>query len=155
VKEVRLAHCPLRSGPCAPWPWRGLTCAGLGVQAQVAEELGIPVKLQRYWVWAKRQNKTTRPNRPLSAAEEAQTVQQLKDSHMKSPLTELRLFLEAPILREVSGRPEGRGGEDDWSGSGTRRLHTAFALQRSSYQGSKARSCASLGWLPLSTDSYC
>jgi hypothetical protein len=100
----------LQSGPCAAWPWPGLTCAGRCVQAQVAEELGIPVKLQRYWVWAKRQNKTTRPNRPLSAAEEAQTVQQLKDSHMKSPLTELRLFLEAPILREVSGHPEGRGG---------------------------------------------
>ncbi|GAQ80905.1 putative ubiquitin carboxyl-terminal hydrolase [Klebsormidium nitens] len=69
-------------------------------KAQIAEELGIPVVLQRYWVWAKRINKTTRPNRPLTAVEEAQTVQQLKDSHMKMPLTELRLFLEAPILRE-------------------------------------------------------
>lgn len=75
------------------------------VQAQVAEELGIPVALQRYWVWAKRQNKTTRPNRPLTAVEEAQTVQQLKDSHMKMPLTELRLFLEAPLLREVRPQP--------------------------------------------------
>ncbi|GAQ84171.1 Ubiquitin carboxyl-terminal hydrolase [Klebsormidium nitens] len=69
-------------------------------KAQIAEELGIPVALQRYWVWAKRQNKTNRPNRPLTAVEEAQTVQQLKDSHMKMPLTELRLFLEAPVLRE-------------------------------------------------------
>jgi hypothetical protein len=79
--------------------------ASCGVQAQIAEELGIPVVLQRYWVWGNRQNKTTRPNRLLTAVEEAQTVEQLTDTHMKMPLSELRLFLEAPVLREVRAQP--------------------------------------------------
>jgi ubiquitin carboxyl-terminal hydrolase 7 len=40
----------------------------------VARELGIPITCQRYWLWAKRQNHTYRPNRPLNQYEEAQTV---------------------------------------------------------------------------------
>ncbi|GER31693.1 ubiquitin carboxyl-terminal hydrolase [Striga asiatica] len=40
---------------------------------EVAKEFGIPVKFQRFWLWAKRQNHTCRPNRPLSPLEEAQT----------------------------------------------------------------------------------
>jgi len=40
----------------------------------VAKELGIPVECQRFWLWAKRQNHTYRPNRPLTEQEEAQTV---------------------------------------------------------------------------------
>ena len=40
----------------------------------MAKELGIPVECQRFWLWAKRQNHTYRPNRPLTEQEEAQTV---------------------------------------------------------------------------------
>ncbi|KVI06231.1 hypothetical protein Ccrd_015416, partial [Cynara cardunculus var. scolymus] len=39
----------------------------------VAKELGIPVQYQRFWLWAKRQNHTYRPNRPLTPQEEAQS----------------------------------------------------------------------------------
>ncbi|KAK6152227.1 hypothetical protein DH2020_014862 [Rehmannia glutinosa] len=41
---------------------------------EVAKEFGIPVQFQRFWIWAKRQNHTYRPNRPLTPQEEAQTV---------------------------------------------------------------------------------
>ncbi|KAG5583201.1 hypothetical protein H5410_053828, partial [Solanum commersonii] len=40
---------------------------------EVAKELGIPVQFQRFWIWAKRQNHTYRPNRPLTPQEELQT----------------------------------------------------------------------------------
>nr|DAD37210.1 TPA_asm: hypothetical protein HUJ06_007851 [Nelumbo nucifera] len=41
---------------------------------EVAKESGIPVQFQRFWLWAKRQNHTYRPNRPLTHQEEAQSV---------------------------------------------------------------------------------
>lgn len=44
------------------------------IQEEVAKELGIPVQYQRFWLWAKRQNHTYRPNRPLTPQEEAQSV---------------------------------------------------------------------------------
>lgn len=40
----------------------------------MAKEFGVPVQLQRFWIWAKRQNHTYRPNRPLLPHEELQTV---------------------------------------------------------------------------------
>ncbi|VAH30456.1 unnamed protein product [Triticum turgidum subsp. durum] len=40
---------------------------------EVAKELGIPTQFQRFWLWAKRQNHTYRPNRPLTPQEEALT----------------------------------------------------------------------------------
>ncbi|KAG5575068.1 hypothetical protein H5410_055202 [Solanum commersonii] len=40
---------------------------------EVAKVLGIPVQFQRYWLWAKRQNHTYRPNRPLTPQEEVQS----------------------------------------------------------------------------------
>lgn len=43
-------------------------------QEEVAKEFGIPVQFQRFWLWAKRQNHTYRPNRPLTHMEEAQSV---------------------------------------------------------------------------------
>lgn len=44
------------------------------MQEEVAKELGIPVQFQRFWIWAKRQNHTYRPNRPLTPQEELQSV---------------------------------------------------------------------------------
>ncbi|KAG8387302.1 hypothetical protein BUALT_Bualt02G0007200 [Buddleja alternifolia] len=41
---------------------------------EIAKEFGIPVQFQRFWMWAKRQNHTYRPSRPLSFLEEAQTI---------------------------------------------------------------------------------
>lgn len=43
-------------------------------QEEVAKEFGIPVQCQRFWLWAKRQNHTYRPNRPLTSQEETQSV---------------------------------------------------------------------------------
>nr|GMD41919.1 ubiquitin carboxyl-terminal hydrolase 12-like isoform X2 [Ipomoea batatas] len=60
----------------------------------VAKEFGIPVQFQRFWIWAKRQNHTYRPNRPLTPQEELQTVGQLREVSNKSNTAELKLFLE-------------------------------------------------------------
>ncbi len=46
---------------------------------QVAARTGIPVDQQRYWVWRRRSNSTFRPERPLTAAEEAGQLVDLKD----------------------------------------------------------------------------
>lgn len=43
-------------------------------QEDVAKEFGIPVQCQRFWLWAKRQNHTYRPNRALTPQEETQSV---------------------------------------------------------------------------------
>ncbi|MCH90336.1 ubiquitin carboxyl-terminal hydrolase 12-like, partial [Trifolium medium] len=61
---------------------------------EVAKEFGIPVQFQRFWLWAKRQNHTYRPNRPLTHAEETQTVGQLREVSNKVHNAELKLFLE-------------------------------------------------------------
>ncbi|XP_021721291.1 ubiquitin carboxyl-terminal hydrolase 13-like isoform X1 [Chenopodium quinoa] len=64
---------------------------------EVAKEFGIPVQFQRYWIWAKRQNHTYRPNRPLTAQEETQAVGQLREASNKMHNAELKLFLEVEI----------------------------------------------------------
>ncbi|CAN6439957.1 unnamed protein product [Victoria cruziana] len=61
---------------------------------EVAREFGIPVQYQRFWLWAKRQNHTYRPNRPLSQQEELQSVGQLREVSNKSHNAELKLLLE-------------------------------------------------------------
>ncbi|KAK2640892.1 hypothetical protein Ddye_022655 [Dipteronia dyeriana] len=61
---------------------------------EVAKEFGIPVQFQRFWLWAKRQNHTYRPNRPLTQLEETQTVGQLREVSNKVHNAELKLFLE-------------------------------------------------------------
>ncbi|WMV31567.1 hypothetical protein MTR67_024952, partial [Solanum verrucosum] len=50
---------------------------------EVAKEFGIPVQFQRYWLWAKRQNHTYRPNRPLTAQEELQSWFELGTSMLE------------------------------------------------------------------------
>jgi ubiquitin carboxyl-terminal hydrolase 7 len=44
------------------------------LQEEVAKMMGIPVQSQRFWLWAKRQNQTYRPNRPLTEQEEQEPV---------------------------------------------------------------------------------
>ncbi|KAL8241254.1 hypothetical protein R6Q59_014881 [Mikania micrantha] len=71
----------------------------------VAKEFGIPVQYQRFWLWAKRQNHTYRPNRPLTPQEEAQSVGHLKEVSNKANNAELKLFLEVELgqdLRPIS-----------------------------------------------------
>ncbi|KAF1868595.1 hypothetical protein Lal_00036033 [Lupinus albus] len=64
---------------------------------EVAKEFGVPVQFQRYWLWAKRQNHTYRPNRPLMHVEEAQSVGQLREVSNKVHNAELKLFLEVEL----------------------------------------------------------
>ncbi|KAE9589796.1 putative ubiquitinyl hydrolase 1 [Lupinus albus] len=61
---------------------------------EVAREFGIPIMYQRFWLWAKRQNHTYRPNRPLTPQEETQSVGHLRDVYNKASNAELKLFLE-------------------------------------------------------------
>ncbi|KAG5549832.1 hypothetical protein RHGRI_014966 [Rhododendron griersonianum] len=69
---------------------------------EVAKELGIPIQCQRFWLWAKRQNHTYRPNRPLTPQEEAQSVGQLREVSNKANNAELKLFLEVEPGQAVS-----------------------------------------------------
>ncbi|XP_042461162.1 ubiquitin C-terminal hydrolase 12-like isoform X1 [Zingiber officinale] len=64
---------------------------------EVFKEFGIPVQFQRFWLWAKRQNHTYRPNRPLTPQEETQSVGQLREVSNKTHNAELKLFLEVEI----------------------------------------------------------
>jgi hypothetical protein len=43
-------------------------------QEELLKEYGIPVQCQRFWLWAKRQNNTYRPSRPLTHQEETTAV---------------------------------------------------------------------------------
>ncbi|KAI4339301.1 hypothetical protein MLD38_024261 [Melastoma candidum] len=72
---------------------------------EVAKELDIPVQCQRFWLWAKRQNHTYRPNRPLTPQEEAQTVGQLKEVSNKANNAELKLFLEVEMGLDLKPIP--------------------------------------------------
>ncbi|BFG34993.1 hypothetical protein CerSpe_212670 [Prunus speciosa] len=64
---------------------------------EVAKEIGIPVQFLRFWLWAKRQNHTYRPNRPLTPVEETQSVGQLREVSNKVHNAELKLFLEVEL----------------------------------------------------------
>ncbi|KAK4275973.1 hypothetical protein QN277_018978 [Acacia crassicarpa] len=64
---------------------------------EIAREFGVPVQFQRFWLWAKRQNHTYRPNRPLTAIEETQSVGQLREVSNKVHNAELKLFLEVEM----------------------------------------------------------
>ncbi|XP_010557963.1 PREDICTED: ubiquitin carboxyl-terminal hydrolase 12-like [Tarenaya hassleriana] len=71
---------------------------------EVAKEFGIPVQFQRFWIWAKRQNHTYRPNRPLTPQEELQPVGQIREASNKANNADLKLFLEVergPDLRPI------------------------------------------------------
>ncbi|KAI4382643.1 hypothetical protein MLD38_008581 [Melastoma candidum] len=72
---------------------------------EVAKEVGIPIQCQRFWLWAKRQNHTYRPNRPLTPQEEAQTVGQLKEVSNKASNAELKLFLEVEMGLDLKPVP--------------------------------------------------
>ncbi|KAI3837023.1 hypothetical protein MKW98_005356 [Papaver atlanticum] len=80
---------------------------------EVAKEFGVPVQFQRFWLWAKRQNHTYRPHRPLTLQEETQPIGQLREVSNKAHNAELKLFLEiepAPELHPIP--PPDRTKED-------------------------------------------
>eukprot|EP00250_Pteridium_aquilinum_P017737 c23759_g1_i1 orf=877-4185(-) len=81
---------------------------------EIAKELHIPVECQRFWIWAKRQNHTYRPNRPLTDSEESQSVGFLKESSNKAYNADLKLFLEVNRSKDqvIPQRPPDRTRED-------------------------------------------
>ncbi|XVE68556.1 hypothetical protein DITRI_Ditri09bG0077400 [Diplodiscus trichospermus] len=80
---------------------------------EVAKEFGIPVQYQRFWLWAKRQNHTYRPSRPLRSQEEAQLVGQLREVSNKANNAELKLFLEVELGQDLRPVPSPvKTGED-------------------------------------------
>ncbi|XP_013715514.1 ubiquitin C-terminal hydrolase 12-like isoform X1 [Brassica napus] len=79
---------------------------------EVAKEFGVPVQLQRFWIWAKRQNHTYRPNRPLTPQEELQPVGQIREASNKANTAELKLFLEVELLVERPVPPPDKSKED-------------------------------------------
>ncbi|KAL0736443.1 hypothetical protein Bca4012_012653 [Brassica carinata] len=84
---------------------------------EVAKEFGVPVQLQRFWIWAKRQNHTYRPNRPLTPQEELQPnflaqVGQIREASNKANTAELKLFLEVELLVERPIAPPDKSKED-------------------------------------------
>ncbi|WOH06257.1 hypothetical protein DCAR_0625680 [Daucus carota subsp. sativus] len=80
---------------------------------EVAKEFGVPVQLQRYWIWAKRQNHTYRPNRCLTPREEAQMVGQLREISNKGNNAEMKLFLEVLPGPEQCPIPPPGGEKED------------------------------------------
>ncbi|KAK1389757.1 ubiquitin carboxyl-terminal hydrolase 12 [Heracleum sosnowskyi] len=80
---------------------------------EVAKEFGIPVQCQRFWYWAKRQNHTYRPNRPLTPQEEAQTVGQLREASTKLHNADLKLFLEVERGQDMRPLPPPDKTKDD------------------------------------------
>ncbi|KAM2568351.1 hypothetical protein TB2_008595 [Malus domestica] len=61
---------------------------------EVANEFGIPVQFQRFWIWSMRKNHTYRPKRPLTSCEESKAVGRLRDGSNTIHNGELKLFLE-------------------------------------------------------------
>jgi len=83
---------------------------------QIAQEWGVPRECQRFWLWAKRQNSTYRPSRPLQPAEEALSVVQIKDaaSNQGKPQTAfLNLLLEVNYDANKVPRPPPAIGKGD------------------------------------------
>ncbi|TVU24932.1 hypothetical protein EJB05_27399, partial [Eragrostis curvula] len=80
---------------------------------EVAKEYGIPVQFQRFWLWAKRQNHTYRPNRPLTPLEETQSVGQLREVSNKAHNAELKLFLEVESGLDLQPLPPPEKSKED------------------------------------------
>ena len=79
------------------------------LKEQVHVEMGAPLPLQRYWIWAKRQNHTYRPNRYLTEVEDAKTMEELQKQVnvvAKSTIGNLNLYLEECL--DADGRPQVR-----------------------------------------------
>ncbi|XP_042755267.1 uncharacterized protein LOC111889317 isoform X1 [Lactuca sativa] len=70
------------------------------VKEEVARAFGVPVECQRFWTWAKRQNHTYRPYRPLTRLEETKSVGELRVAYNKigNAEAELNLFLETTVI---------------------------------------------------------
>ena len=80
------------------------------LKEQVEAELGVAVPLQRYWMWARRQNHTYRPSKYLTPVEDTKTLQEIKESaksHVRGfgdNERDVKLYLEENL--DAEGRPQ-------------------------------------------------
>jgi ubiquitin carboxyl-terminal hydrolase 7 len=80
------------------------------LKEQVEAELGVAVPLQRYWMWARRQNHTYRPSKYLTPVEDTKTLQEIKESaksHVRGfgdSERDVKLYLEENL--DAEGRPQ-------------------------------------------------
>ncbi|GBG84805.1 hypothetical protein CBR_g39181 [Chara braunii] len=89
-------------------------CSFKTIKEECEREFHIPVQCQRFWLWAKRQNHTYRPSKPLTLQEELQNVGLLKEASNKTHNAELRLFLEGtPVTAEGVPVPLPERSKDD------------------------------------------
>ncbi|KAL2326631.1 hypothetical protein Fmac_025689 [Flemingia macrophylla] len=72
---------------------------------EIAKEFGIPIQYQRFWLWAKRQNHTYRPNKALTPHEEEQSVGLLREVSNKANNVDLKLFLEIEMGLDLQPIP--------------------------------------------------
>lgn len=80
---------------------------------EVAKAFGISAQCQRFWLWAKRQNNTYRPHRPLTHEEEMQAVEQLQEVSKNANFAELNLFLEVELGQDLRPMPPPRKSKGD------------------------------------------
>ncbi|KAK1409859.1 hypothetical protein QVD17_36388 [Tagetes erecta] len=80
---------------------------------EVAKQFGVPVQFQRFWIWAKRENQTYRPDCTLLVPEKTQSVGRLCKVFNKKNNVELRLFLEIDIGPDLHPLPLPYRSEDD------------------------------------------
>ena len=66
-------------------------------KAQIQEELGVPVKGQRYWQWSQRQNRTYRPSKIIDEDLQMHTIGDVRDTLSHSNRGHLNLFLETAM----------------------------------------------------------
>lgn len=64
-------------------------------QDVVAKVFRIPAQFQRYWLWAKRQNHTYRPDRALTVQEEVQSVSSIWKSYISEVCSSSDLWLQS------------------------------------------------------------
>ncbi|CAI9774541.1 unnamed protein product [Fraxinus pennsylvanica] len=83
------------------------------LKERVASEFGVPVKCQRFWIWAKHQSHTHRLIGPLTHVEEAQTIGQLTEASNNTFDKVLKLFLEVELGLDLLPIPPSDKTEDD------------------------------------------
>ncbi|XP_073291911.1 ubiquitin C-terminal hydrolase 13-like isoform X2 [Primulina huaijiensis] len=80
---------------------------------EVAKEFGVPVQLQRFWLWTKRESGTYRPAQPLTHLEKTKTIEQLMEVPCEFKTAELKLFLEVELGPDEKPIPLPDKTEDD------------------------------------------
>jgi ubiquitin carboxyl-terminal hydrolase 7 len=71
------------------------------VKSQVEAQLGVPVDQQRFWSWAHRENRTYRPSKAFSTADDDTRLQDLSSENNQHTKNTMNLFLETPTSEKM------------------------------------------------------